>query len=179
MKGALIALVVVVVFAAVALSAVLLRDYDQLQAERNDIEARWVRLDKDMKDHAEIVTEIVRTARTDRKGDSTAIDGVIQARDAVISAGSREEEMAANTRLSAALMSLRHSEPHITSNQNLGDRLADAEQKIADDRKDYNEAIQKYNTDLQLSPKNFSASLFHFHRYNAYFPTTDDENRPR
>jgi LemA protein len=179
MKGALIALVVVAVFAVVAISGVLLRDYNQLETERSDIEARWARLKKDMTDRGDIVTEILRRAKGHPIGDSPIVNDLAKAHDALVSARTREEQMAANTRLSAALASLQRQDPRFMSDQALRDRLADAEQKIADDRREYNEAIQKYNTDLQLSPKNFSASLFRFQRYNAYFPTTNDETRPR
>jgi len=36
-------------------------------------------------------------------------------------------------------------------------------------RRRYNEAVQRYNTDIELFPKNIAASMFGFQRENAYF----------
>ena len=37
------------------------------------------------------------------------------------------------------------------------------------ERRKYNEVVQKYNTDIELFPKNIAASMFGFHRNDAYF----------
>jgi LemA protein len=45
------------------------------------------------------------------------------------------------------------------------------------DRRDYNEAIKKYNTDVEIFPKNLAASMFGFHRDDAYFQATAQEKQ--
>jgi LemA protein len=47
--------------------------------------------------------------------------------------------------------------------------LAGTENRIAISRRRYNEAVQKYNTNIELFPKNIAASLFGFGREDAYF----------
>ena len=62
--------------------------------------------------------------------------------------------------------------PQIKSNENflrLQDELAGTENRIAVERRKYNETVQRYNTDIELFPKNISASLFGFKREDAYF----------
>ena len=49
------------------------------------------------------------------------------------------------------------------------DELSSTENRIAVERRRYNEAVQKYNTSIDLFPKNIAASLFGFQRENAYF----------
>ncbi len=49
------------------------------------------------------------------------------------------------------------------------DELAGTENRIAVERRKYNEAVQKYNTDIELFPKNIAASMFGFQREDAYF----------
>jgi LemA protein len=51
----------------------------------------------------------------------------------------------------------------------LQDELAGSENRIAVERRKYNEAIQKYNTSIALFPNNIAASLFGFPRNDAYF----------
>jgi LemA protein len=165
MRGALIALVVVLIVAAfVACWAVVWRDSSQLAMERNDIEARWTQLDKDMKVRANMISG------------SVSFRELADARAALLGAGSRKDEMTANTRLTSALLSFQQ----LGSDEALQDRLADAAQKIYDDRREYNAAIQRYNTDLELFPKNIAAWMFHYRRYDAYFQTPEvDKNVAR
>jgi len=140
MRGALIALFVLLLLsAAVATSAVLVRDYNQLAIERSDIQERWSQLEADMK----------RRARDIRSGPPS----LLLVRDAVLNAKGKREEMEANNHLDDLV----------------GAEMADATQKIDTDRSEYNEAIQKYNTDLKLFPKNVTASLFRFQRDDEYF----------
>ena len=62
--------------------------------------------------------------------------------------------------------------PNLKSNENfirLQDELAGTENRIAVERRRYNETVQRYNTDIELFPKNIAASLFGFQRNDAYF----------
>ena len=56
--------------------------------------------------------------------------------------------------------------PQLRANENflrLQDELAGTENRIAVERRKYNEAVQKYNTQIELFPNNMVASLFGFH----------------
>ena len=77
-------------------------------------------------------------------------------------------------------MALTENYPNLKSNENflrLQDELTGTENRIAVSRRDYNLAIQKYNTDVELFPKNLAASVFGFRRDDAYFKTTDEEKK--
>ncbi len=54
----------------------------------------------------------------------------------------------------------------------LQDELAGTENRIAVERRKYNEAVQKYNTQIELFPNNLVASLSGFTRNDAYFQTS-------
>ena len=165
MKGALIALFVLVT-AAVAVSGVLQRSYNQLETERHDIDVRWAQLEKDIKARADLASGLAP-----RQNAATA-EQVTQARALLLGAVNRSEAMSANNRIIAALLKMQKSDPLITTDQ----RLQDVQQKLAIDGTDYNEAVQKYNTDLQLFPRNLIASAARLRRYDAYFKD-GDENR--
>ena len=66
----------------------------------------------------------------------------------------------------------RVANPRLASQQGfrqLQDELAGTENRMAVERRKYNEAVQHYNTDIELFPQNIAASLFGFHRNDAYF----------
>ena len=165
MKGALIALSVLIV-AGVAVSGVLQRGYTQLETERNDIDVRWAELEKDMKARADIVADLARTHH------AATAEQILQARAALFAAGNRHEAVSANSRIAEALLEMQRRDPVITTDQ----RLQDAQQKLAMNGSDYNDAIQKYNVDLKLFPRNLIASVAHLGTYDAYFNDGDEKH---
>ena len=66
--------------------------------------------------------------------------------------------------------------PQLKSNENflrLQDELAGTENRIAVERKRYNDSIQDYNTYIGLFPNNIFAGWAGFQRNNAYFTATE------
>jgi LemA protein len=62
----------------------------------------------------------------------------------------------------------------LKSNENflrLQDELAGTENRIAVERRKYNETVQRYNTSIQIFPNNIVAGLSGFSRNDAYFTT--------
>jgi LemA protein len=182
MKGAILGLVALVVVALV-LGGQLLGSRNQLVTEKNDIDGRWAQVDNDMKRRADLIPNLVETVKGFAKQEQTVIGEVTNARAALLGAHSKGDEIAANSQLSGALgrlLVLQENYPQLKSNENflrLQDELAGTENRIAVSRRDYNEAIRKYNTDVELFPKNIAASIFGFKRDDAYFKTTEEEKK--
>ena len=66
--------------------------------------------------------------------------------------------------------------PQLKSNENflrLQDELAGTENRIAVERRRYNETVQDYNTYISLFPNNIVASMSGFTRNDAYFKTDE------
>lgn len=173
MRAGIIIGCVLLVFGLVAASGKLMGAYQQLTVEQSDIQARWKQLDKDMKVRADMVPRLENSAAVARQSSLKA--EIENSRTALSAASTKQDKMRANAKLSSAVDRTIAVSPDL--DQRLLDDLADAEQTIANDKKDYNDAIQKYNTDLQLFPKNLVASLFHFQRDDDYFRTPENENK--
>jgi LemA protein len=154
---------VLLLFGLVALSGKLISGYQQLSIERADIEERWNRLEKDMKQQVNLVRGFADTASSPEANEAKA--GLA----ALMAAKTKEREIQADVRLTSAID---HAlARNVVSDQNLEDELADVEENLGNDRENYNDAIKKYNTDLQLFPRNVLAAIFHFQRDDAYYPT--------
>src|SRR5207342_2446759 len=102
---------------------------------------------------------------------------IAKARSALLSAGTPSEKIAANQQLDGALGRLLlvvENYPQLRSNENflrLQDELAGTENRIAVERKKYNDTLKDYNTYIGLFPNNIIASFSGFARNDAYFKT--------
>src|SRR6202022_1960303 len=109
--------------------------------------------------------------------EETVFGDIAKARSALIGAKTPSDKIAANGQLDGALSRLLvvvENYPQLRSNENflrLQDELAGTENRIAVERRKYNETVQKYNTDIALFPNNIAASMFGFPRNDAYFKT--------
>jgi LemA protein len=174
MKGLLIALGVIVVLALI-LGGSLIGSKNELVTEREGYKAQFQQVDVDLQRRLDLIPNLVETVKGFAKQELAVTDSVTQARAAMMGAKTPAERIAANNQLEGALGRLFvivENYPNLKSNENflrLQDELAGTENRIAVERRRYNEAVQKYNTDIELFPKNIAASMFGFQRENAYF----------
>jgi LemA protein len=177
MKLGLIALIIVgilVVFGLV-MAGSLFGTHNELVQEREAIKASWAQVDVVLQRRADLIPNLVETVKGYAKHEETAIDSVTSARAALGGAQTPKEKIAANSQLDSALSRLLvvvENYPNLKANENfmrLQDELAGTENRIAVERRKYNETVQKYNTDIELFPKNIAASIWGFKREDAYF----------
>jgi LemA protein len=173
----------VVVLVGLVFGGQLVGSRNSLVTQKNEIDQRWAQIDVDMKRRADLIPNLVETVKGYAKQEQTVIGEVANARSALLNARSREGEIAANNQLSGAigrLLVLQENYPQLKSDENflrLQDELSGTENRIAVDRRDYNLALQRYNTDVELFPKNIAASLFGFQKDNNYIKTTEEEKK--
>jgi LemA protein len=150
---------------------------NDLYTQKEAINAAWAQVDVALQRRADLIPNLVETVKGYAKQEKEVIQSVANARAALLGARSPEEKIQANTRLDGALGRLLlvvENYPNLKSNENflrLQDELAGTENRIAVERRKYNEAVQKYNTQIGLFPNNIVASLSGFAYNNAYFKT--------
>src|SRR5438309_12066400 len=180
-KGLIVLIVFVVV--ALMLGNSLISRRNQMAVEREAVNAAWAQVDVVLQRRADLIPNLVETVKGFAAQEQTVFGDIAKARSALLGAHSPAEKITANGQLDSALGRLLvvvENYPQLRSNENflrLQDELAGTENRIAVDRRRYNEAIKRYNTDVELFPKNIAASIFGFHRDDAYFKTTEEEKK--
>jgi len=174
MKALLIGLGVIVLLVLVV-GGSLVGTRNELVTEREAVKAAFTQVDVDLQRRLDLIPNLVETVKGIAKQELAVTDSVTAARAAMVGARTPAERIAANQQLDSALARLLvvvENYPQIKSDQNflrLQDELAGTENRIAITRRRYNETVQKYNTDIELFPKNIAASIFGFKREDAYF----------
>ena len=174
MKGALIVVGVLVVVALLAIMP-LMGARNELVTERESVKGAWAQVENAMQRRADLIPNLVATVKGFAKQEQSVIDSVTSARAALGGARTPQDKIAANDQLSGALSRLlvvTENYPQLKSNENfmaLQNELAGTENRMTQERRKYNDTIQKYNTDIELFPKNIAASLFGFSRNDDYF----------
>ena len=148
-----------------------------LVTEREAVNAAWAQVDVVLQRRADLIPNLVATVQGFAKQEQAVIKEVTDARAALGGARNPAEKIAANGQLDGALSRLLvvvENYPQLKSNENflrLQDELAGSENRIAIERRKYDETVQRYNTDIELFPNSIAASMFGFQRNDAYFKT--------
>lgn len=179
MRGALIVLGVLVLI-AVIFGGTLMGDRNELVTEREQINGAWSQVDVVLQRRNDLIPNLVETVKGMAGHEQSVIDSVTKARAQMAGAQTPAEKIAADAQVQSALSRLLvvvENYPNIKANENflrLQDELSGTENRISQERRKYNEAVQKYNTDIEIFPKNIAASLFGFHREDAYFKAENE-----
>jgi LemA protein len=178
MKIGLIVLIVLVVIALLLGSSFVSRR-NQMAIKREAVNAAWAQVDVVLQRRADLIPNLVETVKGFALQEQTVFGDIAKARSALLGAHSPSEKIAANGQLDSALGRLLvvvENYPQLKSNENflrLQDELAGTENRIAVERRRYNEAVQDYNTFIALFPNSLVASMGGFARNDAYFKTEE------
>ncbi len=180
--GCLIAVVVAVVIAGFYLVGL----YNSLVGAEQQVEQSWAQVENAYQRRADLVPNLVATVKGSAAFERETLQQVVEARSRVgqVSAGATAEILdnpqrfaqfqAAQDQLSSALSRLlvvveRYPELRSVANfTNLMAQLEGTENRIAVERRRYNEAAQAYNTRVLRLPARLFAGLLGFEK-KAYF----------
>jgi LemA protein len=178
MKKGLVVLVVLVVIALILGSSFIGRR-NQMAIRREAVNAAWAQVDVVLQRRADLIPNLVETVKGFAVQEQIVFGDIAKARSALLGAHSPAEKIAANGQLDSALGRLLivvENYPQLKSNENflrLQDELAGTENRIAVERRRYNEVVQDYNTFIALFPNSLVASMSGFTRNDAYFKTEE------
>jgi len=174
-------LIVLIILALIAL--VFFGQYvgvrNTLVTKNESVKAAWSQVDIVLQRRADLIPNLVETVKGNAKQEQTVFGDIAKARSALLSAGTPAEKIAANNQLDGAigrLLVVVENYPQLKSNENfmrLQDELAGTENRIAVERKRYNDALQDYNTYIQKFPNNVFAGWAGFKPNDAYFKAAE------
>jgi len=178
MSRALIVFIVVALIVLVAFGQyVSVRN--TLVTKNEAVKAAWSQVDIVLQRRADLIPNLVETVKGYAQQEQTVFGDIAKARSALLSAGSPQEKIAANGQLDGAigrLLAIVENYPQLKSNENflrLQDELAGTENRIAVERKRYNDTLQDYNTYIQQFPNNIFARWAGFKPNEAYFAASE------
>src|ERR1700736_3102688 len=173
----------IVVAVLVVLVLVLFGQYvgvkNQLVAKDQAVKSAWSQVDIVLQRRADLIPNLVETVKGYAQQEVTVFGDTAKARSALLSAQTPSDKIAANGQLDGAigrLLLVVENYPQLKSNENflrLQDELAGTENRIAVERKRYDDALQAYNAYIALFPNNIFASWAKFERNNAYFAASE------
>jgi len=172
-KTLLIAAVVALVLAG-SLYSFFKGTYNQFVALEESVKSAWAQVENQLQRRYDLVPNLVETVRGFAKQEKEVLIEVTNARARVGGAATVPDKISANNELSGALSRLLvvvEQYPELKSNQNflrLQDELAGTENRVAVERRRYNEAVQTYNVAIRSFPANLLAGLYGFEK-NAFF----------
>ena len=176
-RGAIIAIVVVVVLGLIALmvGASYVSAKNQMVAKNEAVKSAWSQVDIVLQRRVDLIPNLVETVKGYAKQEQTVFGDIAKARSSLLSARSPQEKIAANGQLDSALgrlLVITENYPQLKSNENflrLQDELAGTENRIAVERKRYNDTLRDYNTYVQQFPNSLFAGFAGFKPNEAYF----------
>jgi LemA protein len=178
MKTGIIVLVVVAVL-ALLVGGAYVSSRNQMVTKNEAVKSAWAEVDVVLQRRADLIPNLVETVKGFAAQEQTVFHDIAAARSALLGAQTPTDKIAANGQLDGALgrlLLIVENYPQLKSNENflrLQDELAGTENRIAVERKRYNDALQDYNTFIGLFPDNIFAGWAGFQRNNAYFAASE------
>ena len=176
MKIGIVVLVIVLILALMLGSAFVTRR-NQMVVKREAVNAAWSQVDVVLQRRADLIPNLVETVKGYAVQEQVVYGEIAKARSALLGATTPADKTPPTGSLDSALgrlLVIVENYPQLKSNENfmrLQDELAGTENRIAIERRNYNQVVQDYNTYIALFPNSLVASMAGFQRNDAYFKT--------
>lgn len=181
--GAVVLVVIVVVVMAIG-------SYNSLYTQKENIAGTWAEVQTNLQRRADLIPQLVGAVQGILTQEQQVFGQIAQARAGLTQAmqgGSRQQVIDADNQLTAALdrinfLSITEAYPQLKSNENvlqLQTEIVGTENRLKQARRDYNLAVQSYNTARGQFPAVLLAGLLGFEREDAYYKASPAaENAP-
>jgi LemA protein len=171
----LIGILVVLLILGLMFGSMYIGRRNQMVTLNETVKSDWAQVDVVLQRRADLIPNLVATVKGIAAQEVTVFDDVAKARQGYLNAQTPADKIATSNQLYGAelkVLALKENYPELKSNESflkLQDELAGTENRIAVERKRYDDAIQEYNTFIGLFPNNIIAGMAGFKRNDAYF----------
>lgn len=168
--------------------------YNTMVKMDEDVKSKWNQVETQYQRRSDLIPNLVSTVKGAAKFEQSTLTAVVEARakatqvkvDAEdLSPEKLEKFQAAQGQVSQALgklMVLTENYPELKATEQFRDlsvQLEGTENRIAVARKDFNDAIQVYNTKVRSFPNNLTAGMFGFKTKAGFKSDAGAENAPK
>ena len=168
--------------------------YNRLVEQDENIAQQWAQVENAYQRRADLIPNLVNTVKGYADFEQETLTQVIEARSKATSVNINPEDLdpeaiakfeAAQGQLSSALSRLLvtvERYPDLKANQNfleLQAQLEGTENRIAFERKKFNDVVSEYNKSVRKFPRNIVAAIFGFDRKGYFESETGAEEAPQ
>ncbi|WP_294600619.1 LemA family protein [uncultured Rikenella sp.] len=195
-KGHWILIIVLVAIVAIAagIYSWIKGNYNGLVERSQEVAAQWANVENQYQRRADLIPNLVATVKGYAAHEQATLEGVIDARARATQVridfdDLNEETLAKYAQvqgeLSSALsrlMAVSEAYPDLKANRNFTDlqtQLEGTENRIATERRRYNDAVQAYNVYVQQFPRNLIAGMFGFTPKTFFAAEAGAERAPK
>jgi LemA protein len=177
-----IGLAAVLIAAAVGLSGC---SYNRFVSQEEAIKAQWAQVENQLQRRNDLIPNLVETVKGIAQQEKDVFGQIADSRAKLAGAQTPEQRIEAANEQAAALARLLvivENYPQLRSNESfnrLMDELAGTENRIAQERRRYNQSVQEYNTSRRSFPANITAGLFGFKEYPLFNAPPEAERVPK
>lgn len=142
--------------------------YNGMVSARENVDSKWSQVDNQLQRRSDLIPNLVNTVKGYASHEKEVFQSVSDARAKMAGAKSVGDKLEANNELNGALsrlLAVAENYPQLKADQNfrqLQDELSGTENRIAVARKDYNDAVQSYNTKIKSLPYSLFAGALGF-----------------
>jgi LemA protein len=181
--------IVLIMIGALLLAALLgvgwgVSKYNTMVSGDESVKAAWAQVDNQLQRRADLIPNLVETVKGYAGHEKEVLLGVTEARAKAAGAATVPDKIEANNQLTAALGRLLlvvERYPDLKASANfirLQDELAGTENRIAVERRRYNETVKSYNVYIRQFPNNIIAGMRGFEKAPFYEVPEPAKARP-
>ena len=152
-------------------------------SKRNAIDAQWHQVEVQYQRRVDLIPNLVATAKGAQIQEQKVFADVTAARAKYVGAATTSDKAAAATQVESSLgrlIAVVEAYPQLKSNENLlhlQDELAGTENRVAVERKRYNDAVLDYKNSVQKFPGSMFAGMFGFSDNATYFESAPGSDK--
>jgi LemA protein len=139
--------------------------YNRIIRLENRIDNSWAQIDVQLRRRADLIPNLMETVKGYMKHEREVLENVTNARSALMSAKTPQENINADNMLTGALKTLfavAENYPNLKANENflnLQDELSNTENKIAYSRQHFNDSVLGFNNLIETIPGKWFAGF--------------------
>jgi LemA protein len=159
--------------------------YNTMVSLKEQIDSAWAQVENQLQRRNDLIPNLVEVTKGYAAHEKEIFTRVAEARSRLIGAGSRAEKIDAADNLSGALsrlLAIAENYPQLKADAQfarLSDELAGTENRIATERRRYNDTVREYNTFIKKFPQTLVARITGFETEKYFEAAKGAEEVPK